>query len=132
MATVRAYKIIYKTKSRVNCEFWCFKLALITVFIVTVRLFKGCMHAYKENVLTETDIVAFVTVMSQRNNESCVLVSRGIIRPYLRRILGMLWSPKTLGAEAQLGPGGTHLTARAPRRPHTDPAIPQSVITSSN
>lgn len=90
------------------------------------------MHAYKENVLTETDIVAFVTVMSQRNNESCVLVSRGIIRPYLRRILGMLWSPKTLGAEEQPGPGGTHLTARAPRRPHADPAIRQSVLTPSN
>lgn len=35
----------------------------------------------------------------------------------------MCWSPETLGAQAQLGLGGTHLTVRAPRRLHKDPAI---------
>lgn len=40
----------------------------------------------------------------------------------------MRQSPETLGAEAQLGLGRTHLTVRAPRRLHKGPVI-QTILT---
>lgn len=76
----------------------------------TFKMFRACV---KDAVLTETDIAAFVTVPSRRNSDSLVQGSGNITRPYLRMILSMLWQPKAIGAEAQLGPGCTHVKGRA-------------------
>lgn len=85
------------------------------------------IHANKETitVLTETDIVAQLTVESQRNYKSRWSRSVGVTHLDQLGLPWTCWSPERLGAEAQLGLERTHLTVRAPRRLrlHMGPAI---------